>query len=210
MNQSFSETTLVTIGLVFYAVVFVVYIIPSIIIYWKLFTKAGQPGWKYIIPFYSQYIMGVIAKRKDLGLVAAIAIAASYGNYIDIVYFKFASAAASLVYIVTGLMVLNSFIKQYDAGIGKWILFIFFPYIGVFLVGSTNYKGSSVVPVAAAAQTPGATTPPASIYPTPQAQTTPTAAPVVDAPQVVAAPEAPVAPANDQNIQTPPPTGTVS
>ena len=27
-----------------------------IIAYWKMFTKAGEPGWKSIIPIYNRYI----------------------------------------------------------------------------------------------------------------------------------------------------------
>lgn len=31
--------------------------------YWKIFTKAGQPGWASIIPFYNLYIMLMIVGR---------------------------------------------------------------------------------------------------------------------------------------------------
>ena len=36
-------------------------IIVSIIAYWKLFTKAGKPGWASIIPFYSNWVLMEIA-----------------------------------------------------------------------------------------------------------------------------------------------------
>ena len=29
----------------------------SVIAYWRLFTKAGEPGWKSIIPIYSTYMV---------------------------------------------------------------------------------------------------------------------------------------------------------
>lgn len=34
----------------------VTYFVISIIANWKIFTKAGQPGWAAIVPFYKQYI----------------------------------------------------------------------------------------------------------------------------------------------------------
>lgn len=32
------------------------FFVVNIIAYWKIFTKAGQPGWAAIVPFYKQYI----------------------------------------------------------------------------------------------------------------------------------------------------------
>ena len=37
------------------AICFVIYIL-FVIAYWKIFTKAGIPGWKSIIPIYNSYI----------------------------------------------------------------------------------------------------------------------------------------------------------
>jgi hypothetical protein len=31
--------------------------------WWKIFTKAGKPGWGVLIPFYNLYLMCKIAKR---------------------------------------------------------------------------------------------------------------------------------------------------
>lgn len=38
----------------------VVFMIASM---WKVFTKAGQPGWACLVPIYNLYIMTVIAKK---------------------------------------------------------------------------------------------------------------------------------------------------
>ena len=45
------------VTLIFYLAVLVI----SIIAYWKLFTKAGKPGWHSIIPFLNFYDMFEIA-----------------------------------------------------------------------------------------------------------------------------------------------------
>ncbi|MEX1002644.1 MAG: DUF5684 domain-containing protein [Crocinitomicaceae bacterium] len=31
---------------------------------WKVFEKAGQPGWAAIVPFYNLYILTVVAKKE--------------------------------------------------------------------------------------------------------------------------------------------------
>lgn len=50
---------------------------------WKVFTKAGQAGWKSIIPIYSDYVYACIAtsnKRLQLAtLICAVAAPVAYG-----------------------------------------------------------------------------------------------------------------------------------
>lgn len=179
-----------------YVAMLALYAIPALTIFWKLFVKAGQPGWKAIIPAYNQYVMGVIAKRTTVGLVAAI----SYAIYLPLSYIQGNTAItavaglAALVQLIFGLAVLSLFIRQYDAGLGKWALFIFLPIIGVFLANSVKFKGSADAPAAAAAvpgQTPATTAPPSaaqpaaapstgSVTPEPQSAVTPQAAAATD------------------------------
>lgn len=40
--------------------------IVSIIAYWKLFEKAGEPGWKAIIPYYNTFKLAQIATGSNL------------------------------------------------------------------------------------------------------------------------------------------------
>lgn len=42
------------------AVIYIIYIaiiIVTLVAYWKVFIKAGKPGWACIVPFYSQYCL---------------------------------------------------------------------------------------------------------------------------------------------------------
>lgn len=41
--------------LIVYYIIVLAFLIVSLIGLWKMFTKAGKPGWACIIPFYSQY-----------------------------------------------------------------------------------------------------------------------------------------------------------
>lgn len=44
-----------------YTVVMLAIVVLTIIAFWRIFKKAGKPGWASIIPFYSQYCMFDIA-----------------------------------------------------------------------------------------------------------------------------------------------------
>lgn len=54
---------------VYMAVVFVLWVL-LIIANWKIFTKAGEAGWKSIVPFYSSYILFRIAGRNGWWFLA--------------------------------------------------------------------------------------------------------------------------------------------
>ena len=44
-----------------------VILVLSVICLWKIFEARGQGGWKALIPFYSDYVFGVISKERKLG-----------------------------------------------------------------------------------------------------------------------------------------------
>lgn len=52
----------------FYLVVLVV----AIVAYWKIFAKAGQAGWKSLIPIYNLYVLIKIAGRPGWWLLLAL------------------------------------------------------------------------------------------------------------------------------------------
>lgn len=61
----YGTTTSLTdaIGAIFgtYSVVMLIICVVLIVANWKMFTKAGKPGWASIVPFYSNYVMFEIA-----------------------------------------------------------------------------------------------------------------------------------------------------
>jgi len=76
--------------LLFWLAVLVVTIIGG----WKMFEKAGQPGWAILVPFYNIFVLLKIAGRPGwwlllfliplvnfiIGIIVAIDIAKSYGQ----------------------------------------------------------------------------------------------------------------------------------
>ena len=68
-------TTLLTMFSAFAIFACLLLLVLQVIAYWKLFQKAGQPGWKSLIPFYSTYVLFGIAWKKSM-FWATIAIVA--------------------------------------------------------------------------------------------------------------------------------------
>lgn len=89
---------------------------------WKMFTKAGQPGWAAIIPILNLYFLCKIAGRPGWWLILM---------FIPIVNF--------VVSIIVMLDIAKSFGKGVGFAIGLILLgFIFIPILGF---GSAQYQG---------------------------------------------------------------------
>jgi Family of unknown function (DUF5684) len=108
---------------------FIIFIIASM---WKVFEKAGQPGWAAIIPIYNIYIMTKVAGKPGWWLLMLI---------IPIVNFIF------LIWLFN--MISKSFGKEegFTAGL-VFLGFIFWPILGF---GSAKYLGPFGDPAAFAA-----------------------------------------------------------
>lgn len=100
--------------------VVVVFIIAAM---WKVFTKAGQPGWAAIIPFYNLYVLCKVAGRPGWWLVLLI---------------------LPLVNIIFSIIVSIDVAKAFGKGgaFGFFLLWLFgiigYPILGF---GSTTYQG---------------------------------------------------------------------
>lgn len=75
---------------------------------WKLFKKAGKPGWASIVPFYNTWVMVEIAKLSPLWFVLLF---------------------IPIVDIVAIVVIYNGIAKAFGRGVGTTILMIFFPYV---------------------------------------------------------------------------------
>jgi len=97
---------------------------------WKVYVKAGQPGWAVLIPFYNVYILLKIAGRPGWWLVLCL---------------------IPLVNIVIALLVAIDVAKAFgqSAVFGVILLFLL-SGIGYLVLGFGNYK--YVGPATAAAQ----------------------------------------------------------
>lgn len=107
---------------VVFIVIILVFLVFMIAALWKIYTKAGQPGWAAIIPFYNIYILLKIVGKPGWWLILMI---------IPVVGIVFS--------IWTYNMLSKSFGKDEGFTVGLILLgIIFFPILGF---GPAKYLG---------------------------------------------------------------------
>jgi hypothetical protein len=103
--------------------VYMAFIVLLIVAQWKIFEKAGEAGWKSLIPFYGGYVLFQIAGRNGLGFLLLF---------------------IPLVNIVVGIMLAIDLAKHFgkSAAFGVVGLF-FFNVIGMLMLafGDAKYVG---------------------------------------------------------------------
>ena len=101
--------------------VIVVFIIASL---WKVFTKAGEPGWAAIIPIYNTIVMLKIVGRPLWWLVLML---------------------IPLVSLVIGIIVCIDLAKSFGkgAGFGIGIILLGFIFVPILAFGDARYVGPS-------------------------------------------------------------------
>ena len=101
--------------------------------WWKIFTKAGQPGWACIIPIYNLYVWCKIVGRPWWWILLMLI---PFVNFI--------------ILIILIIDLAKSFGKGVGFGIGLLLLpVIFFPILGF---GSAQYQGPTAGSLAPAPQ----------------------------------------------------------
>ena len=109
-----------TIGYLIYVAIVIVIIAG----YWKVFEKAGHPGWAAIIPFYNVYIMITIAGKPAWWLLLFL---------IPVVNL--------IIAIIVNIEIAQKFGKGAGFGLGMTFLsFIFWPILGF---GDDEYQGGA-------------------------------------------------------------------
>ncbi len=110
----------------------IVYIILVVIVIagtWRVFTKAGQPGWAVIIPIYNLYVMCRIAGKPGWWLIL-----------------MFVPLVNIIITGVVSIDIARAFGKGAGFGVGLWLLsFIFYPVLGF---SSAQYQGPARVTAA--------------------------------------------------------------
>ena len=99
---------------------------------WKVFTKAGEPGWAALVPIYNVYVMVKIS-GKPMWWMAVMLL----GGIIPIGG-AIAQIAAS---IVVGIGTAEKFGKSQGFGVGMGLLgFVFYPILGF---SDAQYEGAN-------------------------------------------------------------------
>ncbi|MCA8962325.1 MAG: signal peptidase I [Planctomycetes bacterium] len=91
--------------------------------WWKIFEKAGQPGWAGLVPIYNIYVLTIIAKRPAWWLILLLI------PYLNAIF-----------WVILCIDLAKRFGESALFGIGLFFLgFIFFP---ILAFGGASYEGN--------------------------------------------------------------------
>jgi hypothetical protein len=101
-------------GAGFIIVIYLAIVILYVAAYWRLFAKAGEPGWGAIVPIYNLYLYCKIAGRPEWWLILF-----------------FIPLVNIVIALIVAMDIAKAFSKSSGFGIGLWLLsFIFVPILG--------------------------------------------------------------------------------
>ena len=100
-----------------------------IISLWKIFSKAGKPGWAAIIPIYSSIVLLEIVGKPVWWFILFL---------------------IPIVNIIIIIMVIHRLSVSFGKDVGTTLLLLFLPFIGFPMLGfgGAKYTGPNVEPVA--------------------------------------------------------------
>jgi hypothetical protein len=93
----------------------------SIVIMWKFYVKAGQPGWGCLIPFYNIYLLLKIAGRPGWWLLLL-----------------FVPVVGIVIYFIAMIDIAKNFKKGTGFGIG--LVFLSIIFFAVLAFGDAEYQ----------------------------------------------------------------------
>lgn len=136
INNTISTTFLVAMLVVFALVI--VYIISC----WKIFQKAGKPGWASIVPGYSSYVLCQITFGDKCGWLCVVPCLYIVCNlsFVNLGAFEIMAYIMNFIFsIILSFKLANVFDKGVGFGFGLFFLPFIFHLILAF--GNANYSG---------------------------------------------------------------------
>lgn len=102
----------------------IVFIVLMIAAMWRVFSKAGQPGWAALIPIYNVYIMCKVAGRPGWWLLLML---------------------IPFVNLIIAIILSVDIAKRFGKGVGFAIGMVLLPFIfwPILAFGSAQYEGGA-------------------------------------------------------------------
>lgn len=118
--------------MVVYLVIAIAVAVVSIIAMWKIFTKAGKPGWAAIIPVYNLVVLYQIVGMNPLWLLVLVGMIIPFVNFV-------AAIAFFVLTILVDIKLAKAFGKSGAFAVGL----IFLPFIFQCILGfdKSEYQG---------------------------------------------------------------------
>jgi hypothetical protein len=119
-----------------YTLVILVVAVFMIVCMWKIFVKAGKPGWAAIVPIYNLVVLMEIVGRPTWWVLLYFLSVIPFVGWIGA--------------LVVGIIVMIDLAKSFGKDTGFAILLILLPIVGypMLAFGKDEYKGPSVAPAA--------------------------------------------------------------
>ena len=127
----------------------------QIVALWKVFEKAGEAGWKSIIPIYNLYILFKITKSKNFGFYLGalivgsimVSVGAFFSTYmafgamepsIWVTVLDIAGIVFMFASIVIQIQMLNRLSHCFNHGTGFTVLLVFLPIIAYCIMAFSS------------------------------------------------------------------------
>lgn len=117
-----ASTAAFGIGTIIYMVILLAIAVISLISMWKIFAKAGEAGWKALIPIYNMYILFQITWGKGIYFLLMLIPLANF-----------------VILIITYVKLANAFGKSGAFAVG--IVFLPAIFMPILAFGSAEYQG---------------------------------------------------------------------
>lgn len=126
----------------FQLVIFILQLITA----WKVFEKYGEPGWKGLVPFYSDYVECGKIWNPTAGvfLIAVTLVDAFFNAVTPKGLFKLIAYLVTVALFITKVLVSVNKSKAFGKDFGMAVLLFIFPFIGNLILGfgSDRYLGN--------------------------------------------------------------------
>ncbi len=135
---------IVTVGIIMYVI--------TVIAYWQIFKKAGEKGWKSLIPLYNSYIMYKISWKTSmfwimilLDVVYAVLAGINVSSQSGVL--SFLSYAVYIAVLVIAIIAMHKLSKAFGHGAGFTVGLVFLSPIFILILafGSSQYVGNTTV-----------------------------------------------------------------
>lgn len=116
-------------GLAVFFIIYLAIIVLIVASMWKIFTKAGKPGWAAIVPIYNVIVILEIVGKPIWWIILIL---------------------IPFVNIIISFILANELAKAFGRGVGTTLGLIFLPFIfyPVLGFGSAQYQGGAQQPAA--------------------------------------------------------------
>jgi len=126
-------------------VVVLIWAVLMIVANWRIFTKAGEAGWKTLIPIYNLYIMYKISWKPIMFVVVMLLAIASgfFSNSTDSTYVIINTVISLASFVINGVLLNVKLAKSFGRGVGFMLGLIFLNPIFMLILafGDSYYQG---------------------------------------------------------------------